>query len=150
MYSWLTSINSSIICVRYSLLINGLEMPIVNGAPSAAGWVPGASVAGDSVAGISVAGISVAGASVAGASVAGGASVVGAAQAVIMDRMVIITVTSKTNFLLFSDISSSPIIFGYSSTTDSANYLMIYVDHLLAFRYEMCIVFNDEQVIKRH
>src|SRR5688572_14361198 len=145
MYSWLTSINSSIICVRYSLLINGLEMPIVNGTPSAAGWVPGASVAGDSVAGISVAG-----ASVAGASVAGGASVVGAAQAVIMDRMVIITVTSKTNFLLFSDISSSPIIFGYSSTTDSANYLMIYVDHLLAFRYEMCIVFNDEQVIKRH
>src|SRR5688572_13130753 len=145
MYSWLTSINSSIICVRYSLLIKGLDIPMVYGAPSAAGSVPGASVAGDSVAGISVAGDSVA-----GASVAGGASVVGAAQAVIMDRMVIITVTSKTNFLLFADISSSPIIFGYSSTTDSANYLMIYVDHLLAFRYEMCIVFNDEQVIKRH
>src|SRR5215216_2508678 len=99
MYSWLTSINSSIIWVRYSLLMNGLEIPMVNGPPAAAGSVAGASVAADSVAGISVAG-----ASVAGASVAGGASVVGAAQAVIMDRMVTITVTSKTNFLLFADI----------------------------------------------
>src|SRR5687768_11303055 len=106
MYSWLTAISSSIICVRYSLLINGLDTPIVNGAPSAAGSVAGASVAGASVAGGSVAGASVAGTSVAG----GGASVVGAAQAVIMDRMVTSTVTSKTNFLLFGDISSSPII----------------------------------------
>jgi hypothetical protein len=76
----------------------------------------GASVApGASVAGISVAGISVAGASVA----AGGASVVGAPQAVIMDRMVIITVMSKTNFLLFADMFIFSYFLGYFLTTDS-------------------------------
>jgi hypothetical protein len=42
-------------------------------------------------------------ASPAGAWVAG-ASVAGAPQAVIMDRTVTITVTSKTNFLLFADM----------------------------------------------
>src|SRR5215207_11061596 len=100
MYSWLTAINSSIICVRYSLLMNGLEIPIVYGAPSPAGAsVPGASVA----AGASV-GASVAGASVAGASVAAGASVGGAPQAAIMDAMVINMVTNKTSFLLFLDM----------------------------------------------
>src|SRR5215213_3502022 len=98
MYSWLTSINSSIICVRYSLLINGLEIPMVNGAPSA----PGASVAA-SVAGASVAAASV-GASVAGMSVGSGASVAGAPQAAIRDAIVMKTVTNKTSFLLFLDI----------------------------------------------
>src|SRR5918994_6681804 len=102
MYSWLTAISSSIICVRYSLLMKGLEIPIVNGAPSA----PGASVAGASVGASVIAsvGASVAGASVAGASVAAGGSVWGAPQAAIMDAIVISTVTNKTSFLLFVDI----------------------------------------------
>src|SRR5690606_3565283 len=99
MYSWLIWINSSIICVRYSLLMKGLEMPMVKGAPSA----PGASVAGASV-GASVAGISVAGGAVAGGWVGGGASVVGAPQAASREAIVINTVNSKTNFLLWVDI----------------------------------------------
>src|SRR5215207_534267 len=96
MYSWLTSINSSIIWVRYSLLMKGLEIPIVNGPSPPAG----ASVAGSSVEpGASVA----AGASVVGAWVAG-ASVAGVAQAAIRDRIATITVISRTNFLLFADM----------------------------------------------
>jgi hypothetical protein len=82
------------------------------------------------VAGASV-GASV-GISVAGASVAGGASVVGAAQAVIIDRTVTDTIISKTNFLLFADITSSPIILYYLSPKDSEHAGMICRHHLLS------------------
>src|SRR6187200_763289 len=98
MYSLFTSISSSIICVRYSLLINGLEIPMVYGAPSAAGASVAASVAGASVAATSV------GASVAGISVGLGASVAGAPQAAIRDATVIKIVSNRTSFLLFLDI----------------------------------------------
>src|ERR1044071_6214606 len=96
MYSLLTSCSSEIIWVRYSLLMKGLEIPMVKGPVPAA-----ASVAGISVAEASVA----AGGSVAGACVAAGAwvAVAGEPQATIMEAMVIMTVTSKTSFLLLVD-----------------------------------------------
>src|SRR5512143_4110217 len=81
-YSALTALSSSIICVRYSLLMKELEMPMVNFlaagasvAAGAAGWV-------------------------AGASVAAGAGVAAGAQAASMDAMAIIAVATSTNFLM--------------------------------------------------
>jgi hypothetical protein len=45
MYSWLTSISSAIICVRYSLLMNGFEMPIVKVSAAGSSVAAGACVA---------------------------------------------------------------------------------------------------------
>src|SRR6266536_4256386 len=96
-YSLLTSCNSEIICVRYSLLMNGLEIPTVNFFPAGA-WVA-ASVAA-CVAGASV----TAGACVAGACVATGACVAGVPHAASRDMMVMETSAIKTSFLLLLDM----------------------------------------------
>src|SRR5512135_2498101 len=76
-YSALTALSSSIIWVRYSLLMKEFEMPMVN-------FLAGAAVAGAAVAGAAVAGATVAGAAVAGAGAWVGAAV-GVPQAASMD-----------------------------------------------------------------
>src|SRR4051794_21684299 len=85
MYSLLVSISSWIICVRYSLLMKGFEIPMVNFLPGAAAAVLPAAVVADSVAAAVIAGDSVAAAVIAGISVAAtviaGASVAAAVMA---------------------------------------------------------------------
>ncbi len=120
MYSLLISINSAIICVRYSLLMNGFETPIVNFLASGAAGCSGALV-GSGAAGCS-------GALVASGALVGSAGAwvgCGATQAVSTSERTVIRVASNiTVFLdmfIFSYLSELRWIVGLHGRS---NYLM--------------------------